>query len=57
VTSSDGRVTDRRAVLGYVRVSTEHQAEAGVSLAAQTDKIRAMAVLQELTVADVKAVE
>jgi site-specific DNA recombinase len=31
--------------IGYVRVSTEKQADFGVSLEAQTDKIRAMAVV------------
>jgi DNA invertase Pin-like site-specific DNA recombinase len=32
--------------VGYVRVSTEKQAEKGVSLEAQSEKIRAMAVVQ-----------
>jgi DNA invertase Pin-like site-specific DNA recombinase len=32
--------------VGYVRVSTEKQADLGVSLEAQTEKIRAMAVVQ-----------
>ena len=32
--------------IGYVRVSTEKQADFGVSLEAQTGKIRAMAVVQ-----------
>jgi site-specific DNA recombinase len=37
--------------IGYVRVSTEKQADFGVSLEAQTEKVRAMAVVQgaELT--------
>src|SRR5580698_87806 len=37
--------------IGYVRVSTEKQADFGVSLEAQTEKLRAMAVVQgaELT--------
>jgi len=35
-------------VLGYVRVSTEHQTERGVSLEAQTEKIEAMAILREM---------
>ena len=32
--------------IGYVRVSTEQQADWGVSLDAQTEKVRAMAVVQ-----------
>jgi DNA invertase Pin-like site-specific DNA recombinase len=32
--------------IGYVRVSTDMQADKGVSLDAQTEKIRAMAVVQ-----------
>jgi len=32
--------------IGYVRVSTEKQADLGISLEAQTEKIRAMAVVQ-----------
>ena len=32
--------------VGYVRVSTEKQADFGVSLEAQTEKVRAMAVVQ-----------
>jgi DNA invertase Pin-like site-specific DNA recombinase len=37
--------------IGYVRVSTEKQADFGVSLEAQTEKVRAMAIVQgaELT--------
>lgn len=42
-----------RQVLGYVRVSTEKQAELGLSLDAQTAKIRAMASLHDLVVADI----
>ena len=42
-----------RLALGYVRVSTEKQAEAGLSLEAQTEKIRAMAVVRGTDVADV----
>ena len=40
-------------VVGYVRVSTEEQASHGVSLAAQTAKIRAYAALYELELVDV----
>src|ERR1035438_8181778 len=32
--------------IGYVRVSTGQQAEEGVSLAAQAEKVRAMAIVQ-----------
>ena len=32
--------------IGYIRVSTDKQADHGVSLEAQEDKIRAMAVVQ-----------
>ena len=32
--------------IGYVRVSTEKQADFGVSLEAQAEKVRAMAVVQ-----------
>ena len=39
--------------IGYVRVSTEKQADFGVSLEAQTAKIRAMAVVQGADLADV----
>jgi site-specific DNA recombinase len=35
--------------IGYVRVSTEKQADWGVSLEAQTEKVRAMAVVQGAT--------
>lgn len=48
----DRYVTPRQA-LGYVRVSTDKQAETGLSLDTQTEKIRAMAVVQGLTIADV----
>ena len=33
-------------VIGYVRVSTEKQADFGVSLEAQSEKVRAVAVVQ-----------
>ena len=38
--------------IGYVRVSTDRQAEAGVSLGAQAGKIRAMALLQDSDLVD-----
>ena len=33
--------------VGYVRVSTDKQADRGISLEAQAEKIRAMATLQD----------
>jgi DNA invertase Pin-like site-specific DNA recombinase len=39
--------------IGYVRVSTEKQAEHGVSLEAQSEKIRAMAVVQGAELSDI----
>jgi site-specific DNA recombinase len=39
--------------IGYVRVSTEKQAGIGVSLDAQTEKVRAMAVVQSADCVDV----
>jgi site-specific DNA recombinase len=39
--------------LGYVRVSTDKQAERGCSLEAQSEKIRAMAVVHEAELLDV----
>lgn len=39
--------------LGYVRVSTDRQAERGISLEAQAEKIRAMAVVQGAELLDV----
>ena len=39
--------------IGYVRVSTEQQAETGVSLDAQAEKIRAMAVVQDAQLVDI----
>src|ERR1035438_9878892 len=39
--------------IGYIRVSTEKQADFGVSLEAQTEKVRAMAVVQGAELADV----
>lgn len=40
------------ACIGYVRVSSDRQAEHGVSLEAQAEKIRAMAVVQGVELAD-----
>ena len=39
--------------IGYVRVSTEKQADFGVSLEAQTEKVRAMAVVQDTELLEV----
>ncbi len=39
--------------IGYVRVSTEKQADFGVSLEAQTEKVRAMAIVQGAELAEV----
>src|ERR1035438_1250483 len=39
--------------IGYVRVSTEKQADFGVSLEAQAEKVRAMAVVQGAELVDV----
>lgn len=39
--------------VGYVRVSTEKQADHGISLEAQTDKIRAMATVQGIELAEI----
>lgn len=39
--------------IGYVRVSTEKQADFGVSLEAQSEKVRAMAVVQGAELTDV----
>ena len=39
--------------IGYARVSTDKQADSGVSLEAQQEKIRAMAVVQGVTLAEV----
>jgi DNA invertase Pin-like site-specific DNA recombinase len=39
--------------VGYARVSTDKQADFGVSLEAQTEKVKAMAVVQGADVADV----
>ena len=39
--------------IGYVRVSTDKQAEHGVSLEAQVEKIRAMATVHDVELLDV----
>ena len=41
------------AAVGYVRVSTEKQADVGISLEAQTEKIHAMAVVQGLELSEI----
>ena len=38
--------------LGYIRVSTDKQADFGVSLEAQTEKVRAMALVQGAELVD-----
>ena len=38
--------------IGYIRVSTEKQADGGVSLEAQAEKVRAMAIVQGAELAD-----
>ena len=40
-------------VIGYVRVSTDKQADRGISLEAQADKIRAMAVVHTADLVDI----
>jgi len=47
------RSTTSRPVVGYIRVSTEEQAREGVSLQAQEESIRAMAVSQNWEIAEV----
>jgi len=42
-----------KRAIGYARVSTDQQADHGVSLEAQTDKLRAMATVQGADLADV----
>src|ERR1700740_2664269 len=44
---------DPMKVIGYVRVSTDKQAERGVSLDAQAEKIRAMAVVHGTELAEI----
>ena len=39
--------------VGYVRVSTDKQADRGVSLEAQAEKIRAMAVVHDAELVDI----
>jgi site-specific DNA recombinase len=46
-----GILIDVKAI-GYVRVSTEKQADSGVSLEVQTEKVRAMAVVQGAVLLD-----
>lgn len=48
-----GRTTTAMKVLGYVRVSTEEQAELGVSLEAQQAKLAAYASLYDLELVEV----
>jgi site-specific DNA recombinase len=46
-------ITTSKAILGYARVSTDKQAERGVSLEAQIEKLQAMAVVQGVGVSEV----
>src|SRR6266404_1789631 len=46
-------VTGAMRAIGYVRVSLEKQAEKGVSLEAQSEKIRAMATVQGAELVDI----
>ena len=43
----------RRRAIGYIRVSTDKQADHGVSLDAQREKLKAMAQVQDLRLVDV----
>jgi DNA invertase Pin-like site-specific DNA recombinase len=52
MTSTPQSASSLRAI-GYVRVSTDQQADGGVSLEAQAAKIRAMAVVQGVELVDV----
>jgi DNA invertase Pin-like site-specific DNA recombinase len=47
------RYNHHMKAIGYVRVSTEKQADFGVSIDAQTTKVRAMAVVQSAELVDV----
>jgi site-specific DNA recombinase len=49
----DSAVGEPAPAIGYVRVSTDQQAEEGLSLEAQTDRVRAMAVVRGVALADV----
>src|SRR5438270_11951123 len=54
LTAKGGLVENRSMkAIGYVRVSTEKQADFGVSLEAQSEKVRAMAVVQGAELAEV----
>lgn len=52
MSAQDGNVQGMQ-VIGYVRVSTDRQVEKGVSLEAQAEKIRAMAVVHGAELLDV----
>ena len=47
------RTGESRVGVGYVRVSTDGQADRGVSLDAQAEKIRAMATVHDAELVDV----
>jgi site-specific DNA recombinase len=46
-TKKEGAAMDKKRAVGYVRVSTDEQAREGVSLDAQTERIRALAVAKD----------
>ena len=48
-----GGLREAANAIGYVRVSTDHQADAGLSLDVQAERIRGMAVARGVVVADV----
>jgi site-specific DNA recombinase len=52
VLRDNANVTSAMKAIGYVRVSTDKQAERGVSLEAQTEKIRAMALVHDAELLD-----
>ena len=50
---ASGNTSTPSRAIGYIRVSTEQQADFGVSLDAQTAKVRAMAVVQAVDLVDI----
>ncbi len=47
------RATPSRNAIGYVRVSTRNQADRGVSLSAQTEKIKAFCAIRDLELTEI----